>query len=53
MQITKDINGITTIELPSDMNAKIIMDGHSIIIVANDSKVRALLRKIITVKEEV
>ncbi|KAI8052641.1 beta-lactamase-like protein [Thamnidium elegans] len=46
IQITKDINGITTIELPPDMNARVIMNGQCTTVVASDDKVRALLRKI-------
>ncbi|KAI9473788.1 MAG: beta-lactamase-like protein [Benjaminiella poitrasii] len=52
VRITKDINGIITIELPSDMNAKIVMDGHCITIVASDNEVRSLLRKITTIPVE-
>ncbi|KAL7312669.1 hypothetical protein PS15m_008409 [Mucor circinelloides] len=46
ISITKDINGITTIELPSDMDARIIMNGSSTTVIASDDKVRDLLRQI-------
>ncbi|CEP19353.1 hypothetical protein [Parasitella parasitica] len=46
ISITKGINGITTIELPSDMNAKIIMNGSSTTVIASNDKVRTLLRQI-------
>ncbi|KAI8063371.1 beta-lactamase-like protein [Gilbertella persicaria] len=48
--ITKDINGITTIHLPKDMDAKVIMNGSSTTVVTNNDQVRALLRKMTVIE---
>lgn len=45
--ISKDINGITTIQLSPYSDAKIVMNGTSTTIIASDDKIRALLRKIV------